>query len=496
MEYSVGHENEENALLEQLFGSSLFGTLFDMSSRVPVRLRERAISIVADQEEYFKAHPEQLKSALEMMFKTVHIPALTTRSAAAIRNLSDGGRKHLTPIISPLLDATKALLLNNEIDSNSKRNLIKAVGYVVQTLPAFSSDQVNILTTMLDILVYAPAFNTTEVSGGEQRHRQQMRALRNLAALGAALQPPEKVVIVLDEDDEESSATTGSPSLQAFNGEVLKSLAFLMTPRDDGALLEAACGVLSVGYKERPPGYFQFLPSVTADLITSVPMTNSRLDEAVRTAMIFLSSRSIQADRNDEAKLRLIAFVGNVIQALDAPQNDPELANYCVSFVSRLVPMHTGCLSKLEPGYVPLLFGFTLKALRSQDFLPKRQASQLWNALVGMSNQHDSGFISNLLQEFGAELTRSLIFCFGGEAARSELDILARTFRKLRTKIPASKQWAEAALVAADFPSHRVSEDEKRRFMAQTLVSRDDRTTERIVKDFWTLCRGTPKGYS
>lgn len=500
MDYSVGHESEENALLEQLFGSQLYGALVDLEVPIPIRLRERAISTIADQEGYFNAHPDQLKSALEMMFKTIHIPQLTDRSTLAIRKLSDGGRSHLIPVILPLLDATGSFLQSDHSKNHSKRNLISAVGYIAQAMPLYSSEQLNVLTKLLTIIFGDPASKSNNPADGEEFKRYAVRTLENLAALGKALQVADKAPIyVLDDDEEEEDEDTSNATpapLEAFNNEVLTALASLINPRDDGPLLEAACAVLSVGYKEQPPGYFHFSPSVSADLIASTPLSNPRLDEAIRTATNFLSSRHVQADKDGGARLRLTVFVADIVRALVTPQTDPELANYCVGFISRLIPLHIDCLDKLPPGYTELLFTFTLKALRSQDALPKRQASQLWNALVGMSSANGNPFIAGIVQKLGPELTRSLIFCFGGDATRTELDVLSRTFRKIRIRIPGSKLWAEQALAADDFPSQRATQDDKRRFMAQIMISRDDRTTEKIVKDFWVLCRGTPTGYT
>ena len=500
MDYSVGHENEENALLERLFGSQLYATLLDLDTPFPIRLRDRAISIIADQEGYFNAHPEQLKSALDMMFMTINIPQLTDRSTLGIRKLSDGGRKHLIPGILPLLDATISFISSGHAKNHSKQNLISAVGYIAQAMPTYSPEQIDVLTKLIAAMLQEQRSRSENTCTDELSRLYTARTLHNLATLGKALQVPDKVPIhILDdeeEEDEETSSNVGPTSLEAFNNEVLTTLADLIKPRDNAPLLEAACAVLSVGYKEQPPGYFHFPPSVTADLIASTPLTNPRLDEAIRTATSFLSSRQVQADTGREARVRLIIFVADIVRTLDIPQTDPELSDYCIGFISRLIPLHVDCLNTLPPAYSELLFSFTLKALRGQDALPKRQASQLWNAIVGMLNANGNPFITNIVAKLGPELTRSLIFCFGGDATRTELDVLSRTFRKIRIRIPGSKLWAEQALASDDFPSQRVTPDDKRRFMAQIMVSKDDRTTEKIVKDFWVLCRGTPTGYT
>lgn len=61
------------------------------------------------------------------------------------------------------------------------------------------------------------------------------------------------------------------------------------------------------------------------------------------------------------------------------PHQDPEIAQNCVDFLSRLVPRYVNVMVQFEPS--ELLQGlliFTLKCLAGGDILPKRSAAGFW----------------------------------------------------------------------------------------------------------------------
>lgn len=496
MEYNTEHKGDEEDLLEQLFCSTVFANLTDLSSSVPLKLRKRAIGIIGDQEKYFESHSQQLMIALDMLFVALNQTPLADTSALAIRKLADAGRTHLIPASAQLVEAAKHVLSAPDHTDRSKECIVTATAYVAQAMSTYSPEQQGMLDQLLDIILEGPLRTTTLASlSQEERQRQSLNALEQLQALGKAIQTTQQTPIHVADSDSEDGDVTSRPTLDAFNSRVLTAVASLMTPREDGNLLEAACGVITVGCKEQSPGYFQFQPSITADLITTTPSSNPRLDEAIRTASAFLLSRNVQHDKTHEAKVRLISFVCTVIEMLGTPSSDPELAHYCVVFVSRLIPMHAACLEQVPHHYLSVMFAFTLQCLQGNDFLPKKAATQLWNALIGMAPRSEDNILSTLVKAQAPGLTRVLAFAFGGDASRSELEVLARTYRQLQLKQPSTKQWTEQALMSAEFPSQRASNDDKRKFMGQLMVSRDDKTTERIIRDFWTLCRGTPSGY-
>lgn len=57
----------------------------------------------------------------------------------------------------------------------------------------------------------------------------------------------------------------------------------------------------------------------------------------------------------------------------------------------------------------------------------------------------------------------------GGNAARSELDVMADPLKKLVFKQPRTKMWLEAALNKENFPSKKVNASDKRIFLLKIM---------------------------
>lgn len=100
------------------------------------------------------------------------------------------------------------------------------------------------------------------------------------------------------------------------------------------------------------------------------------------------------------------------------------------------------------------------------------------------------------VEHLGPLLARSLINNIGGNASRSELDKLSDPLKKLVTQHVRSKDWLEAALFEASFPSSEASQEDKALFLKKIISLRGARQTNAVVKDFWMTCRGTKYAYT
>lgn len=498
MQYHPGHETEEKMLLEGFFASSLFAALTDLAIRVPTRLRRRAIAIIGDQDDFFKRNASHLMAAIDMLFAALRHPDLADGAAQAIYKLADSGRKHFVDKVVPFCASVPDVLSSTSLSEVSKENFVAAVAFALQAMPTGEA-QASLLGRMVDVVISnAP---------------DPLTGLQQLKAVGTAVQAPSDFPINLDDADE-PAPPQNNQFFDFVNQKVISFVAAMLGPRssDDGRLLEAACDVVRTGYKESPPGYFIFHAAVTADLVASAQLSNNRLDYAISTAAAFLSSRTAAAEKSHDAKLRLASFVHIVIDHLGTPNADPEIAHASVDFIARLVPIHIGTLSELPPQHTTRMFEFTLQCLLGADMLPKKASVNLWSAIVGLSSSQK--LYQDLIQSMGPVLTQTLIFNFGGNAvsqcplirrttltecmikARSELEGLSGVLRKLVFREPLTKGWAESALHSPNFPSKRVSDEDKKRFLAQVMQCRGDKKTDSVVKNFWTQCRGTPAGYS
>jgi len=72
------------------------------------------------------------------------------------------------------------------------------------------------------------------------------------------------------------------------------------------------------------------------------------------------------------------------------------------------------------------------------------------------------------MSHLGPLFTQTLIRNIGGNAARSEIDKLSDPLKKLVVQQPRAQAWLEHAL-SHDFPSARVTEEEKMLFLKKIL---------------------------
>lgn len=77
--------------------------------------------------------------------------------------------------------------------------------------------------------------------------------------------------------------------------------------------------------------------------------------------------------------------------------------------------------------------------------------------------------IENAITHLGPVLSHTLIQNIGGRASRSELDKLSDPLKKLVVQHAHAKQWLEAALNDASFPSDKVSQDDKAMFLKKVI---------------------------
>lgn len=78
-------------------------------------------------------------------------------------------------------------------------------------------------------------------------------------------------------------------------------------------------------------------------------------------------------------------------------------------------------------------------------------------------------FAAAVAQQYGPQLCNILVRNIGGEAARSELDVLAEPLKKLIFAQSQAKMWLSNALSSEDFPSQKVGSTEKRMWLQKII---------------------------
>lgn len=77
--------------------------------------------------------------------------------------------------------------------------------------------------------------------------------------------------------------------------------------------------------------------------------------------------------------------------------------------------------------------------------------------------------VKSIMEEYGPQLSYILMVNIGGDAARSDLDVLAELLKKLVHFQSKSKNWLSDALSSSEFPSQNIGSTEKRMWLQKVI---------------------------
>lgn len=496
---------EEDATIQGLFDSSLYVDLTNLDIAIPSKLRKRVIRVLGEHVKVLGRNTARLLHAIDILLKCLALPDIMEVTALAISRLCDGNRNILVSRLDLFLDVSEQFFAYSGSEQDSRIYIARAVASIVEATSP--SAQQGLATQRLLSMIERSYTTEVAIADGDPE-AASLNALEQLVGIGKAFQQPEDGPINLDEEKLHSSSAssywTQSPGLH-IQSQIVQFLLTLFTPfRASGTVLEAVCNVIKTGYRETNPGPFVFQPSITIDILTSIPPANNRLDVAISTAASFVSSHNAVSAFTStditQANFNLLTHICLIIIHLGTPSIDPEISHATVDFLTRLLPTNAQLFTSLPPETLQTTFSFTLLCLSGPDIMPKRSSASFWSAILpaSPSSGASSDFTNSVIEAFGPSLVRILIQAIGGKAARSELDMLSEPLRRLIAAFPAVvKLWMEQALTDDEVfpPSERVDDAAKRRFVAQLVALRGAGRTRAVVKEFWTTCRGAPVGY-
>ncbi|SLM38968.1 Importin-beta, N-terminal domain [Lasallia pustulata] len=498
---SIGDEESADEVLITLFGSSLF-TDMTSATAIPLKTRQTAVSLLEHYTDFFERHTELLPAALNFLFDSLKITALTTLTARAIHSLCSSCRKSLVPELGAFLQQYEILLSWTIVEGSTKEKVMGAIAAIIQAMPSEES-KIAPLDRLLrfvesDIRSCIDFMTAGQV---EDSQMQGFGALRCLAAMGKALQTPDDVAIDLEDEVPHKTAWEHELGFQLQSRLIRCFKVVTDSFKWSGEIIEAGSHVLRTGYTETSPGPFVFPPQVTEEFVARSDLRTARLSTILDTAGAMLSRHASDAStRIDSSALVFLAHVLELIGLLEVnPTNEPEVASSCVDLADKLMPRYLNIF--LDPQVqrsMRNLFIFALRCLTAAEILPKRSAADFWTSFVQIRGQadHIQRMVDGVMIEYGPLLSQALMRNIGGQAARSELDVVAEPLKKMVFKQPGSKAWLDEALFSDTFPSQSVGPEEKRIWLQKVMKLRGAKGTNQVIRDFWIACRGTSLSYA
>ncbi|CAK7197918.1 member of the karyopherin-beta [Sporothrix eucalyptigena] len=507
----VSENNEYDDLLSSIFSAAFFELLALGEEKLPVRLRQTALSLIERYSEYFERQPAHLPAALNLLFEAVATPSLAQPASKSIATLCSSCRSLLINEVSAFLGQYKLLRNNPQVDSLAEERIVNAIAAIIQAIPddsvrlEFSEILLSAImvempvclkldanTSSLDTnsLLIAKAVTQCEqqVQEGqpaptilEVKLQASLITLRCMLGMARGLQSIAEHTV--DVDGNENGAAATNPFSTSENNAKLRSLQaeimnmILLTQKalpNSSEIVDVICSIFKAGFSETEPGLLVFPPEMVTDMFLHQTAQTPYIGSFVNTAHSFASSLAKHPSREvmEKSLSVLVPWIFGMLQTLPEPDADTDLAQRGIEFIESVLQKSLAALLRVEPpSQLESFFMFTLKVLDGREPLPKAASCDFWTTFLNLRPDDPSlkAIVTNAMEHLGPLLAQALVFNIGGNASRSELDKLCDPLKKLVVQHVRSNGWLEQALMNPAFPTDRVTASDKTFFLKKII---------------------------
>jgi hypothetical protein len=503
-----------DALLAQIFGSSLFREVADFNQPIPHQARKATIDLLGSYGEYVQRHDEYLPDALRFLFASLETSDFSNAAAKSIGELCSTCRKSLVGELDGFLAHYNNFASSAQSDYYSNEKVIGAIASIIEALTPEAA-KARPLSILLDIVEGMIANVNTSLTKGDDiaGHDLGLATLKCLASSGKGLQVPDEIAIDVDAEQDQQTEASNFWTSQGGQSIQLRILnccyTILRLLPSSGEIVEAFCQVLRTGFPETKPGPFVFPPEVIVQFVEQTNIHTPQLEAVLSVTCTFITQ--IRARRGEDNISNLVGRIYNnlvtFIQSLNNdPSTDPSLAQSSIETLIRMFDGFTPIL--LDSGSATgdslrIVLDFVLLTLNGTELLSKRSAADFWSKFIKLSLPAAAAEdiivrerASQALAAYGPNLSRAIILQITGSAMRSELDQICAPLSALLQTQTQAREWLEAALfdesLLAGRLSAEVGDKEKKRFLDVLSKTRGGgREMKDVVKSFYAACRGT-----
>ncbi|PSN71577.1 hypothetical protein BS50DRAFT_585056 [Corynespora cassiicola Philippines] len=485
--------------LHRLFERSLFRSMSGTTD-VPAITRRTAVEMVAAYKSYFLRHTAALQEILPFLLSVLAQPSLAHGAAKSFASLCSECRKTLTGELAGFLTMYEQFLTYPTAEEFTKSKVLEGIAAIVQAQDSEEKqlEGVRILFNYVAQDAMRAISVTKEGNDPEQGQVLALTTLKCLSCIGRAMQAMDEEVIDLETDYKPSTFWTHGPGKEIQN-QVINFVNYLtqVFPAS-GEIIEAACNVLRAGFKETVPGPFVLPPSAAVDYLTKATIETPRLPYVLETACCWIASN--KHDKSEEFQLqaqRLLRHNLSIMQALQHPRNDPEIAVCCIDLIDDFVNVNPSIFTNEHPDILKGMFDFSIECIRSPEPLPKRHASKLWKNIFELAGNMRSKFQStgqDITNHFGPTVAYALIANICGETDHSSLDHIIAPLRKLILCDKNARAYITNSL--AQHPLiQRMGEDQATQSLIKRFIEGAIRNAKQTgafketVRVFWQNCK-------
>ena len=501
---NVLDDEESQEIAAEVFRSSLFREATDFSQSIPSQARRTVVDMLGSYGEYIQRRPEFLPDTVRFLFSTLETPGLAENTAKSIETLCSTCRASLTPELPGFIDQYQRFLKMPTSQPYAKEKVIGAVAAIVQALQPESAKGEPLLALLATVEKDIKVAKHHAAAGDEKKAEVYgVTGLKCLANMGKALQAPDDEVNIYDDDRRGSSDEPNywhTEAGQVVQQRIVGCFSALQVVGQYHEAVEAVCAILRCGFTETAPGPFVLPLSVCVRFLQQCTISTPSLDGVLSSAgTMIIQHTGKDAPRIDEEVASVYTSVHNLIGALGEAKEDPLNAMACIEVLSRMIPAYAHVLFN---GISTIVLDFTLSAIDGPDQFPKRSACEFWAKVIKPRMVTASGDIAPRVAEvvsaYGPRFANCLLRQIGGQASRSELDMLCGPLKALLLSQPHAQAWIRDALLGPTFPpvNAGVQQEHKTMFLRQLVATRGDTARiKTLVRLFWASCRGTVLSY-
>ncbi|KAL6164616.1 member of the karyopherin-beta [Exserohilum turcicum] len=485
--------------LLRLFEQPLFSTI-SSSPDVPAITRRTAVELVAALNHFFLRHPQFLPQVLPFLLTALAQPAIAHGAAKSFASLCSECRKSLTGELTSFFQMYEQFITYATAEEFTKSMVLKGIAAIVQAQDTEDKQLEGVRHLFQYITRDAmQAIHITKEGGDpEQGQVLALTTLKCLANIGKAMQASDEEVVDLESDKAPSTFWLQGPGKEIQNQiiNLVNYMTQVFSSNDE--IIEAACNVLRTGFKEAISGPFVLPLSAAIDFITKTTVQTPRLPFVLETACCWISShKHKQPEGFQQQAQRLLQHNLSIMQALQHPRNDPEIAVGCIELIQNFINADPRIMTQESPGNLSGMFGFTVESIKSPEVLPKRAAAKLWKDIFELAgNTHSPHHVTTqeIVAHFGPSVCLALISNVCGEVDFTSLEHIVAPLRALMRADKNARAYITNSL--AEQPLlQRFQEDQGVQDMVRKLIESMSRNAKNSVafkdtiKAFWQSCK-------
>ncbi|RMZ73248.1 importin 13 [Pyrenophora seminiperda CCB06] len=490
-------ENSDERLTK-LFREPIFSTISNTAS-VPAITRRTAVEVVAALNHFFLRNPHFLPEVLPFLLATLSQPAIAHSAAKSFASLCSECRKSLTSELPAFFQMYEQFITYPTAEEFTKSMVLKGIAAIVQAQDT-EEKQLEGIRQLFQYITHDAmrAIGVTKEGDAEQGQVLALTTLKCLSSVGKAMQASDEEVVDLESTKTPSTFWLQGPGKEIQN-QIINLVNYMtqMFPGND-EMIESACSVLRAGFSETVAGPFVLPPSAAIDFITKATVQTPRLPFVLETACSWISSHKHNQPEDFQSQAtRLLRHNLSIMQALQHPRNDPEIAVGCIELMQNFINADPRVIIQESPEQISGMFGFTVESIKSPEVLPKRAAAKLWKDIFEMAANTQSPHqapIREIVAHFGSQVTDALVSNICGEVDFTSLEHIVVPLRALIRADKNARSYITNALARQPL-LQRFQGDQSVQDMVRKLIEsmvRNAKTPAAFkdtVKGFWQSCK-------